>query len=269
MAWAAAGAAARVVETAVEATEEEAMAVAAMAVAATAEEKVVVVTVGAATAAATVAATAAAMAAAATAEVAMVVAMVAEATAAETAADRTPRPHSSARHAAQPTPRSWRLHCRRPAQPGGNRLGQPLGNRRTSTQASRRVHSRRHALQAARIVCTTAHRTGRSGHSHPASLLSASSRPSRATSCRKHRTCYRRSSPAPRKSASTDAATVVTAEGVRAAVTAEGERAAVRAELLLRRRRAPSALVVRSASSPVGCAPTFGAGSGTHKQASK
>ena len=200
---------------------------------------------------------------------AAVEATAAAATAAETAADRTPRPHSSARHAAQPTPRSWRLHCRRPAQPGGNRLGQPLGNRRTSTQASRRVHSRRHALQAARIVCTTAHRTGRSGHSHPASLLSASSRPSRATSCRKHRTCYRRSSPAPRKSASTDAATVVTAEGVRAAVTAEGERAAVRAELLLRRRRAPSALVVRSASSPVGCAPTFGAGSGTHKQASK
>ena len=176
------------------------------------------------------------------------------------AADWTPRPHSSARHAAPSSPRSWRLHCRRPAQPGGSRLGQPLGNRRTSTQARRRVHSRRHALQAARIVCTTAHRTGRSGHAHPASLLSAGSRPSRATSCRMRRTCYRRSSPAPRKSASTDAATVVTAEEVRAAV---------RAGLLLRRRRAPSALAVRSASSSFGWAPTFGAGSGTHKQASK
>ena len=176
------------------------------------------------------------------------------------AADWTPGPHSSARHAAPSSPRSWRLHCRRPAQPGGSCLGQPLGNRRTSTRARRRVHSRRHALQAARIVCTTAHRTGRSGHAHPASLLSAGSRPSRATSCRMRRTCYRRSSPAPRKSASTDAATVVTAEEVRAAV---------RVGLLLRRRRAPSALAVRSASSSVGWAPTFGAGSGTHKQASK
>ena len=202
----------------------------------------------------------AATAVAVTAGVGTVEATAVAVTEAAKAADRTPRPHSSARHAAPSSPHSWRLHCRRPAQPGGSCLGQPLGNRRTSTRARRRVHSRRHALQAARIVCTTAHRTGRSGHAHPASLLSAGSRPSRATSCRMRRTCYRRSSPAPRKSASTDAATVVTAEEVRAAV---------RAGLLLRRRRAPSALAVRSASSSVGWAPTFGAGSGTHKQASK
>ena len=89
-----------------EVTEAVEKVVAAMAVVATAGKKVVVVTVGAATAAATVAATAAAMAAAATAEVAMVVAMVAEATAAETAADRTPRPHSSARRTASHQPSS-------------------------------------------------------------------------------------------------------------------------------------------------------------------
>ena len=205
--WAAATAAATVVATVVEVTEAVARA---GATAAAAEETTVAVATAVVTAE--------------------------EATAAATAAGLTLRPHSSARHAAPSSPRSWQLRCHRPAQPCGSCLNLLLDIRHTTTQASRRVHSRRHALQAAHIVCTTAHRTGRSGHSHPASLLSAGSHPFLVMSCRTRRTCYRRSSPAQRKSASTGAATAVTAEGVTAAATAG---------LLLTQRRAPSALAVR------------------------
>ena len=65
------------------------------------------------------------------------------------------------------------------------------------------------------------------------------------------RTCYRKSSPAPRISASTDAATAVTAEEVTAAATAG---------LSLLQKKASLALAVRRTLIHVGHTPTFCAG---------